>query len=196
MKFLFILAAIILIPALGFSQHDSTWKPPYHLDEPQGWEIERFPLPPPFAKEIPYHGYEDIRFTPGWSKIDNDEHWAYCFIWWLDGTPVIDAEKLQSSLKLYYTGLVASNVPADKMIPVVVNIKKTKTASGDAATYTGTINMLDYHTKNPMTLNCLIHVKDIKLKTNTAVFLELSPQPFTHAVWKKMNDIGASFSIK
>ena len=56
--------------------------------------------------------------------------------------------------------------------------------------------MFDYHTQQPMTLNCLIHVKECKDQKHTAVYFEVSPKPFTHPVWKKMNQIGDSFDCK
>ncbi len=74
--------------------------------------------------------------------------------------------------------------------------KKIKTAAGDLESYNATINMLDYHTQQPMTLNCLIHVKECTTQKHTAIYFELSPKPFTHSVWKKLNQIGNSFECR
>jgi hypothetical protein len=179
----------------------NTWIPPYNLFIPAGWNEERFSLPPDFASQINYKGVEEIRFAPGWGEIKSEEHWSYSFVWWLDETPKVDAAILQSNLKAYYTGLVARNIkprniPANKIIPTTVTIKKVKPTSNDLETYSGTISMLDYHTQEPMILNCMIHVKDIKMTNHTAIYFEISPKPFSHIVWKKMNEIGESFNIK
>ncbi|HTJ50233.1 MAG TPA: hypothetical protein VL443_12300, partial [Cyclobacteriaceae bacterium] len=179
----------------------NTWIPTYNLIKPAGWEMERFPLPPDFASQINYKGVEEVRFSPGWGEIKSEEHWSYSFLWWLDGTPKIDAVILQSNLKAYYSGLVARNItrrniPANKIVPTIATIKKIKPAPGDLETYNGTISMLDYHAQEPMILNCIIHVKDIKATNHTAIYFEISPKPFSHTIWKKMNEIGESFTIK
>lgn len=179
----------------------NTWVPPYHLATPINWTVEHFSLPPDFAPRIIYHGVEDVRFAPGWDDIKSDEHWTYSFLWWLEGAPKIDENILQENLKLYYEGLVAinsrgSNPSATKIPPALVTVKKIKKAQGDLESFNATINMLDYHTQQPMKLNCLIHVKECTTQKNTAIYFELSPKPFTHPVWKKMNQIGNSFDCK
>lgn len=179
----------------------NTWIPPYNLIIPAGWQSERFSLPPDFAPEINYKGVEEVRFAPGWGEIESEEHWSYSFLWWIDGAPKIDAAILQSNLKAYYTGLVARNItsrkiPTSQIVPTIAAIKKIKTTSNDLETYSGTISMLDYHTQEPMILNCMIHVKDIKATNHSAIYFELSPKPTSHIVWKKMREIGDSFNIK
>jgi hypothetical protein len=179
----------------------NTWISPYNLAIPAGWDLERFSLPPDFASQINFKGVEEVRFAPGWGDIKSQEHWSYSFLWWLEGTPKIDAIILQSNLKAYYTGLVtrniwSRNIPADKIVPTIAIIKKIKTTSNDLETYSGTISMLDYHSQEPIILNCMIHVKDIKVTNHAAIYFEISPKAFSHIVWKKMNEIGNSFNIK
>ncbi len=177
------------------------WTPPYNLIIPKGWTVEHFSLPPDFAPQLTFKGIEDIRFAPGWEDIKSDEHWTYSFLWWLEDSPKIDAAILQVNLKAYYDGLVSvniagRNIPANKIVPTTTSIKKINTAPGDLETFTATISMLDYHTQQPMILNCLIHVKECKTQKHTAIYFELSPKPFVHPVWKKMNQIGDSFDCK
>lgn len=178
----------------------ATWVPPYDLFIPPGWGVERFVLPPEFAPEIKLKGVEDVRFSPGWGDVKSDEHWTYSFLWWIDGTQKLDAVLLQSYLKAYYTGLVgrniiSRNIPENKLVPTTAAIKKIKAAATDAETYSGTIAMLDYHSLQPITLNCFVHVKDSKVNTHTAVYFEISPQPFAHPVWQKLNNIGDQFNV-
>jgi hypothetical protein len=175
----------------------NTWIPPYILATPEGWGIERFSLPPDFAPQLTYKGVEDIRFTPGWGNVKSEEHWSYCFLWWLDGSPKIDAAGLQANLKDYYDGLVVRNTPAGtKPVATAVTVKKINTSAGDVETFNGTINMLDYHARQPMTLTCVIHVKTCSSDKHTAIFFELSPQSLTHPVWKKMNQLSDSFDCE
>ena len=184
--------------SLGIFDHN-TWVAPYHLSIPAGWTTEHFSLPPEFASTITFKGVEDIRFAPGWGDSKSDEHWTYSFLWWLEGSPKIDAGILQSNIKAYYEGLVSRNiagVPSNKLVPTAASVKKATTAPGDLETFNASISMFDYHTQQPMTLNCLIHIKECKDQKHTSIYFELSPKPFGHPVWKKMNQIGDSFDCK
>ncbi|MEP7373050.1 MAG: hypothetical protein ABI675_06630 [Chitinophagaceae bacterium] len=177
----------------------NTWVAPYRLIIPAGWTTEHFSLPPGFAPQLTYKGVEDIRFAPGWGDSKSDEHWSYCFLWWLEGSPKIDAAILQVNLKAYYEGLVSGNiadVPANKLIPISALVKKIMTATGDTETFNATISMLDYHTRQPMVLNCLIHVKECNTQKHTVLYFEASPKTLTHPVWKKMHLIGDSFECE
>lgn len=176
------------------------WKPPYELPVPPNWSTERFVLPADFAPGIIYKGVEDIRFAPGWGKPDSEEYWSYSFLWWLDNNAVINAEALQNTLQQYYSGLVVQNItsrniPADKIVPTVVTVKKIKTSTPDPETFSATIKMLDYHTNQPILLNGIIHVKT-KTATQTGVYIAISPKPLSHKVWQQLNEIGNKFRLK
>jgi hypothetical protein len=178
-----------------------TWVSPYDLVTPKGWESEHFSLPPDFAPQITFNGVEEVRFAPGWGDVKSEEHWSYSFLWWLEGTPKVDAAILQSNLKAYYSGLVGRNItgrniPANKVVPTTASVKKIKTTSNDLETYAATISMLDYHSQEPIVLNCMIHVKDLKSTDHSAIYFEISPKPVSHDIWKKMKEIGDSFRIK
>ena len=176
----------------------NTWTPPYNLVIPNGWDVERFPLPPDFAPQMNYKGVEDLRFAPGWGDSTSVGYWSYTYLWWLDGNPKIDATSLQVNLKAYYTGLVGRNItrrkiPANKVVPTHVTIKKIKAADGNLETYSGSIQMLDYMTRKPIILNTLIHVRRCEGQKNTPVFVEISPKPLVHSIWQQFYKIAESF---
>lgn len=175
-----------------------TWIPPYNLLTPKGWEVERFSIPIDFAPEILYKGVEDVRFSPGWGDEKSEHYWSYTYLWWLEGDQKIDAPVLQKNLKAYYEGLVkrniiSRNIPAGKVVPTSVIIKNIDNEGESLATYNGAINMLDYMTQEPITLNCLVHVKNCKSQNRTAVIIKISPKPYPHPIWKEMNRIKKSF---
>jgi hypothetical protein len=194
MKFpLQLLLLITLLPVVGACQQNAKSTTPYDLAVPVNWTVEHFPIPIEFAPEIPYKGKEDIRFTPGWGA-PGDQHWSYAFVWWLEGDPQIDATTLQRDLKMYYAGLVGRNItkrqiPADKVVPTNVVVKKVKTAPNDMATYAGTINMLDYMPVTPITLNCVIHVFRCKAENHTGIYFEVSPKALTDPLWKQFDSL-------
>ncbi len=179
----------------------NTWIAPYHLPTPEGWEVERFPIPISFAPQIPYNGVEDVRFTPGWGDEKSEQYWSYAYLWWLEGEQKIDAATLEKYLTYYYEGLVGRNItgrkiPAAKVVPTAVKLKSMKAVPGDRGSYTGTITMLDYMAQKPITLNCRVGVSSCKDQNHTAVFIELSPQPYAHPVWQDMGKIKKGFTCE
>jgi hypothetical protein len=170
---------------------------PYHFDVLPGWTSEHIPFPISFAGSIPYKGVENVRFTSGWGNPSSDEYWSYEFVWWLDGDQPMNAGTLQQNMRIYYTGLVTDNItrrniPAVKVVPVVTAYKKINSTPGDVETYTGTVNMLDYMVQQPIVLNSLVHIQ--KCAGHTVILYEMSPKPYSHAVWQELNKVALSFT--
>jgi len=182
-------------PAIEFD--GKKWEAPYTLNCPNDWDVERFLIPISFAPEIPYKGVEDIRFTPGWGKINSDEYWSYAFLWYLEGTPKTNTETVKNNLTAYYIGLIAVNqgdTPAKKTVPVKTKIKEIKAEKGDLKTFRGTIHMLDYMAQKPMSLNCVVHLKTCSGQNKTFIFHEISPRLFGDKVWKGLHQLWTEFS--
>jgi hypothetical protein len=176
------------------------WIAPYSLEFPKGWDVERFLIPISFAPSIPYKGVEDLRFTPGWGDAKTDEYWSYAFLWYLDGKQKTTPEIIESNLTAYYTGLVRSNIeprkiPADKLVPVKATFKQIKKASGDVKTFSGSVYMLDYMSQQPITLNCIVHLRTSGVQDKTFIFYEISPKPFTHPTWQSLQQLWANFKM-
>jgi len=178
----------------------AVWAPPYKLDTPKGWTTEHFLLPPEFAPHIPYKGTEDLRFAHGWAEVSSDEHWAYAFLWWLEGRQQLTTDSLQAYLKSYYSGLVERNIiprkiPKEKIIPVKTVFRIITTHPGDRTTFSGTVHMLDYLTQTPMTLNVIVHWRYLRSPDHSAVLFEVSPKPFDHHIWQQLNDLNKGLRL-
>ena len=176
----------------------NTWVPPYKLDIPKGWNIERFTLPAAFAPQMDFKGVEELRFPPGWGDSTSDEYWSYAYLWWLNGNPVVNETSLKANLQALYTGLVGRNIvsrqiPLNKQVPTNVRVRKIKTNPGDLQTFEGETQMLDYMTQKPMVLHLLIHEKDCVKEHHSAVFVEVSPRPLTHSTWKHLEQLNDTF---
>jgi hypothetical protein len=174
------------------------WEAPYTLDVPKGWDVERFLIPIQFAPTISYKGVEDIRFTPGWGKKENDEYWSYAFLWYLDGSPEFDAKIIEKNLVAYYTGLFNINTDKSKidtirLAPVTAAIESKPPANGDLKAFQGRVTMNDYMTKKPITVNLVIHVKNCKEQNKTFVFYEVSPKPYSDNVWNSLHQLWINF---
>ena len=175
-----------------------TYVPVYQLLIPANWSVERFSLPPDFAKQIVFTGIEDIRFAPGWGDVKSEEYWSYAYLWWLDKNKEVNVVSLQDNLNAYYSGLLARNIPTrripkDKLFPVSVNLSKIKTASDDTETYSGKIYMLDYMEQKPILLNAIVHKKICPDKDHFLLFFEISPKASNDPVWEKMNKLYNDF---
>ncbi len=174
------------------------WEAPYYLPIPKGWTTERFLVPPSFAPTIQYKGVEDIRFTPGWSKIESNEYWSYAFLWFLDGAIAFDSKILEDNLTAYYTGLFDINTDKNKidttrLIPVRVSVNLKKTGNEHHKTFAGIVMMNDYMTTKPISLNLLVHIKSCEGQDKTFAFFELSPKPYTDIVWTSLNQLWVDF---
>ena len=198
---LFIVVLFLFLKSSGQNLNEEfdgkKWEAPYVLDTIKGWDVERFRIPISFAPSIPYKGIEDIRFTPGWAKKTTNEYWSYAFLWYLDGTVILDPKTIENNLKTYYTGLIKVNSDsskiADKLFPVTSSIKTRTTEKGDLKTFEGLVTMLDYMSKKPVTLNVVIHIRTCAGKDKTFVFHEISPMPYSDDVWKSMHQLWVNF---
>lgn len=174
------------------------WVAPYTLSMYDGWDIERFQIPISFAPNIAYHGIEDIRFAPGWGKVKSKEYWSYGFLWFLNDRTDFDHKIIEKNLKLYYTGLIGSNIekrkiPENKLFQTKASIKKIKTEKGDRSTFRGYIHMLDYMEQKPIVLNCKVHVKSCAGLSNTFIFYEISPLSWSGEIWHSLDKLWEDF---
>jgi hypothetical protein len=175
----------------------TTWRPPYKFEYPNGWDYERFEMPPDFAPKIIFNGVEELRFEPGWGDSTNVNHWTYAYLWWLKGIQSINVSNLIENLESLYSGLVnrnivIRNIPVNKQVPIKVNLNEIKINGTDVNTFKGSVQMLNYITQKPMMLNLLIHVK--QCKDNTAVIVEASPKNFNHILWKDLENLSENFN--
>ena len=110
-----IFAFLIFGAFLSFSARAQKEKPQL-LKEPAGWAFERFALPPEFAPGIPYHGVEELRFSPGMFKKDSADYFTYAFVAQLDSTIYVSKEDIRNYLLLYFKGLCRSTASERKLV--------------------------------------------------------------------------------
>ncbi|MBK7174974.1 MAG: hypothetical protein IPH84_17505 [Bacteroidales bacterium] len=177
------------------------WVAPYELPVPKDWTIERFLIPISFAPQIPYKGVEDIRFSPGWGKVSSEEYWTYAFLWYVEGSPLFNAEILAENLKAYYTGLLSANSSSavnmeDKSQQVFTSFKKVSAENEDSETFSGTIEMLDYMNQGTIILHCKVHLRSCSETNKTILFFQLSPKSFPHLNWQNLDQLWKGFQCK
>jgi hypothetical protein len=173
---------------------------PYDLPVPDGWRGEQFPLPPDFAPKVTLQGLEDLRLTPGWGRAGAPDYWSAAALYWLHAAQKIDEAVLRDNIRAYYEGLVVTgagpvkhHIPADKIVPTVVQLKAVKPEAGDVSTYAGTIDMLDYMAMKPMRLNLMVHVIQCDNPNHIPVLLQFSPKPYDDEIWYELRQIRKQF---
>ena len=171
---------------------------PFHLPTPEGWQTETIPFPLGFAPELDYQGLEELRFAPGMFKSESENLWSYTFVWWFPDTTKLSPERLEKDLSRYFKGLmeaVGENRNRD-----LTNARYTAKlvqppASDDQEAYLlGTAETYDsFVTAEMITLNVKICQVSCAEQGMTALFFELSPQPFDHGIWAEMDAIRHGF---
>ena len=166
----------------------------------EGWQQELITMPFDFAPSIPYKGFEDLRFAPGWGKADSEEKWAYTLVWWLDKEYSLDENAMRENLASYFTGLTKRRAIADKddmnlYFPSTAAVTKTATAVGDKLTFTCKVHLYDAQvTKKPADLYVKIHYKSCSDDQKTIILFEVSGFGFSLPVWKELDKINLEFS--
>lgn len=170
----------------------------YALPLPEKWKSETIPFPIDFAQTIPYQGIEEIRFTPGWGDANSNDYWTYTFLWFIDGSPQVNAALLNTYLTIYFDGLYHSNNKSstDSTGFTKTNITITTTAAGDQETYSGKISTMNFLTQKKITIYITIHVQRYSDVNETAIFFEISPKPYSDQVWSRLDDIVSGFQIQ
>jgi hypothetical protein len=171
----------------------------YNLPKLPQWGVEKFNFPIDFAKNIPFIGVEELRFAPGWSDNKTGEYWAYTFLWFIEGKPILGKDKVNTYLRTYYDGLYISNIKDKKLTPpknfTVADVKNVPPLANDQETYEGKIMTLDFLTGEPITLNIRMHVRNLPQIGHSALLIEVSPESYKQPVWVEMNNIVAGFRV-
>jgi len=171
----------------------------YTLTTPTGWTQENYTFPLDFAKDLPYKGYEDARFSPFWGYNTNDEFWAYVVIWWLNDTPVFNEKMLEQALQQYYTGLARKSRPgranpSDSLSLAKVSVTKAMTDSSDAATYNASATIYDGNiSMSQLDINLKIHLMSCEKGKATVIIYEISPKDYSDSVWQTLDKIKSQF---
>lgn len=166
---------------------------PFRWPVPEGWNHETIPFPLEFAKDLPYSGVEELRFSPGMFVPDQDGYWSYAFLWWLDGKPALGAGELEDGLRRYFAGLITA-VAKDKGFTIdparfaasIHAVPGTPVKLGHPVqVLAGTVDTYDgFKTGKPLVLNVEAWVWDCGAKR--AALVLASPKSLESPIWKSL----------
>jgi hypothetical protein len=179
----------LLINGLAFGQSVETV-----LEAPETWVTEIIPFPIDFAPGIQFTGFEDLRFSPGWSKSESDQFWTYMFVWYVDYEKPLTEDQLTESFNFYYDGLTDIDIRNEMDTLKTNQLNKSiclfvKTAAG----FSGKMQIFDsFFTQDYITLNILV-TESICTKTDKHIIqCNVSLKPFEHEVWGIFDEVKVS----
>lgn len=192
--------ALILVLALAgitsvFAQRANAT--PTMLLGPADWRFERLPIPPGFARDIPWNGYEEARFSPGMFDTNSATYFTYALSIYIDGTTPIQVKELKEFLDKYFKGLSTMIGKRKGMNPdsAIFNAEVTarKGEAEPAGKFAVKMPFIDTFTDGrQIMLNVEIDVLPMPEAKKTQLILLLSPQANDAPIWKQLREIRAS----
>jgi hypothetical protein len=186
--FMVVVGSLLVLPKHSDAQN----KDPELLKEPAGWTFEKFQLPPVFAPSFPFHGFEELRFSPGMFTKTAHDYFTYAFAASLDHTTTFTKADLARYLDLYFKGLCFATA-RDRKLTVDTSQIKVRVL-GQNNKYTAIANIFGVFADGaPVTLNMEIKVIPDTPASKTFLVFIASPNPATDEVWKQLHAISNSF---
>ncbi len=163
---------------------------PTMLLGPADWRFERLPMPPGFARDIPWTGYEEARFSPGMFNNKAATHFSYALSICIDGTPEIGAKELKDFLDKYFKGLSTMVGRGKGMRPDPTVFNAEVKPRDKAGLFSAKAPYIDTFTDGrQLTLNLEIDVRPQPAMKKTQIILLLSPQATDAEIWKQLREV-------
>ena len=173
-------------------------KPELLPETPPDWRFERIDFPLPFAPELKYKGFEELRFAPGMFNAKSDTYFTYIFAMKITNDDVaIDAKALKTLLETYFRGLCRTvakgtnfEIDASKISAAV---REDHYEAPDSRHFHVTLDSYDpFVTGKPLMLHLEMLV--VKAEQNDhRIFAAVSPKPTDSPVWKLLRKFKQDF---
>lgn len=161
------------------------------LSSPDNWQKEIIPFPISFAPEIDFKGFEDLRFSPGWSNPVSDEFWSYTFVWYIEKDSAMTESRLTGYFNNYYDGLMGVARTNTEDSTNSIQLEKTfclfiKTAEG----FKGKMRIYDaFFTKDYLILNIIVKELFCSETNKQIIRCDISPKEFDHKIWEIFGNV-------
>ncbi len=186
----FALLLIIVCAGLTAVYAQRAQPTPTMLLGPADWRFERLPIPPGFARDIAWTGYEEARFSPGMFEAKSTTYFSYALSICVDGTPEIYAKELKDFFDKYFKGLstMVGRGKGMRPDPAVFNAKVTQ--RDKAGQFAAKVPFIDTFTDGrQILLNVEIDVRPQPEAKRTQIILLISPQGADAEIWKQLRSI-------
>lgn len=163
------------------------------LDIPEDWRFERITLPFDFAPEMPYTGFEELRFAPGMFDRSSENYFTYLFIASIKNEKKFSKRAIKNFLTQYYQGLSKAVAGENKekldFSNITISVKRNRTIKRKQKNYIATIVYLDTFNKGEeVILNMELTVVSNKKNPHTYLMVMVSPQEKNHSIWDFMRE--------
>lgn len=174
---------------------------PTILKGPADWRFERLPIPPGFAPDIKWSGFEEARFAPGMFDTSSANYFSYALVVSVEGTKPIETADVQDFLDKYFKGLSIAVGRRKGLTPDASQLGATVTAlkseSGSSPQFEATVPFFDtFNDGRKIVLNTRITVIPRADAKRTFVVLLISPQSKDAEIWKTLRNIGEEVGTK
>ena len=181
---------LILVCASTIVSAQRAQPAPTMLLGPADWRFERLPIPPGFARDIPWSGYEEARFSPGMFGTQSATHFTYALSICIDGTPEIQAKELKEFFDKYFKGLSTMVGRGKGMKPDPAVFDAEVKPRDKAGLFSAKVPFIDTFTDGrQLTLNLEIDVRPQSKAQKTQIILLISPQAPDAEIWKQLHEI-------
>jgi len=191
------LVAMVSLVAAAQPQNQT----PTILKGPSDWRFEHLPIPPGFARDVKFTGFEEARFAPGMFDTSSSNYFTYALVVSVEGTAPVGAEELKDFLDKYYRGL-SIGVGRRKQLnpdPAGFNAVVTAAKAGSEADgkFEAKVPFFDtFNDGRKIMLNLEIAVVPKTAAKRTFIVLLISPQAKDAELWKKLREVGAKANFE
>ena len=167
-------------------------------ETPPDWRFERIDFPLPFAPELKYKGFEELRFAPGMFNAKSDTYFTYIFAMKITNDDVaIDAKVLKTLLETYFRGLCRTvakgtdfEIDASK---ISATVREDHYEAPASRHFRVTLDSYDpFVTGKPLKLHLEMLVVRVK-QNDHRIFAAVSPKPTDSPVWKLLRKFKQDF---
>lgn len=164
---------------------------PTMLRGPGDWRFERLPVPPGFARDITWKGYEEARFAPGMFDTASDTYFTYALAVNLENSPPIQAAELKDFFEKYFKGLSTMVGRRKGLTPDLAQFQaEVAPRENTKDKFTAKVTTFDtFNDGRKVVLNVEIDVLPQPGNQTTQLVLLLSPQSTDAPIWKQLRDI-------
>lgn len=164
---------------------------------PADWRFERLPIPPGFARDIQWTGYEEARFAPGMFDTQSTNYFTYALAVSIEDKVTVTDAHLKDFLDKYFKGLSTAVgrrkglTPDPAQLGATVTAVKAESEADSPTRFSATVPFFDtFNDGRKLLLNLEITVHRKPDSGKILLVMLISPQPKDAPAWTRLRAIG------
>jgi hypothetical protein len=195
MKTKIFVITLLALSCLSNAQEE-TYKKLLQVDT--SWSVELFKFPISFAPSIEFTGMEEAVFPKEWSNSEHELFWSYGFLWNVNYSDNLSADKFEEYLQTYFDGLMTgvnkdSSLVVPKTNALVLNVESN---DNNTQLYRTKIRVYDsFFQLEVMNLFGEVQVQTCPEAKKSLILFRFSLKPFDSKVWDTLHQLKLPASI-